>query len=222
MNNDLISRAEAIKVFDDYACDIPPMEAIDEIRCLPAVDAEPVITGETSDGYHTFNELYHHRAVLFSVIVKAFQEKAWKARLHHDGTMYDGMFIVGIDTPYGQVSYHYDIDPYWHMFECRELERAPEWDGHTPAQAIERIGRLEPVRRGRWIFKVYNERINYRWNVKAYCSECCDEEQEIYAGFFPGVPDFMAHDIALNDAKTVKLPNYCTNCGADMRGVNND
>lgn len=24
--------------------------------------------GELSDGYHTFNELYHHRAILFSVI----------------------------------------------------------------------------------------------------------------------------------------------------------
>ena len=58
------------------------------------------------------------------------------------------MFIVGIDTPHGQASYHYDIDPYWDMFECRELERAPEWDGHTPAQAIERIGRLEPVQIG--------------------------------------------------------------------------
>ena len=30
------------------------------------------VDGDTSDGYHTFNELYHHRAVLFSVIVKAF------------------------------------------------------------------------------------------------------------------------------------------------------
>ena len=116
----------------------------------PNVAAEPVITGETSDGYHTFNELYHHRAVLFSVIVKAFPERAWKSRQHHDGTMYSGMFIVGIDTPEGQASYHYDIDPYWDMFECRELERAPEWDGHTPAQAIERIGRLEPVRHGEW------------------------------------------------------------------------
>lgn len=114
----------------------------------PKVDAKPVITGETSDGYHTFNELYHHRAVLFSVIVKAFPERAWKARQHHDGTMYSGMFIVGIDTPEGQASYHYDIDPYWDMFECRELERAPEWDGHTPAQAIERIRKLEPLRRG--------------------------------------------------------------------------
>lgn len=109
------------------------------------------IDGDTSDGYHTFNELYHHRAVLFSVIVKAFSDKAWKSLRHHDGTMYDGMFIVGIDTPDGQATYHYDIDPYWDMFECRELERAPEWDGHTPAQAIERISKLEPVRHGWWI-----------------------------------------------------------------------
>ena len=106
------------------------------------------IDGNTSDGYHTFNELYHHRAILFSVIVKAFSDKAWKSLRHHDGTMYDGMFIVGIDTPDGQATYHYDIDPYWDMFECRELERAPEWDGHTPAQAIERIGKLEPMRHG--------------------------------------------------------------------------
>ena len=218
MNNDLISRSALLDAMRDTEFTTYfPLDEIDSvIDCAPAVDAEPVITGETSDGYHTFNELYHHRAVLFSVIVKAFPERAWKARQHHDGTMYEGMFIVGIDTPDGQASYHYDIDPYWDMFDCRELERAPEWDGHTPAQAIERIGRLEPVRRGRWIFKVYDERINYRWNVKAYCSECCDEEQEIWAGFFPGVPDFMAHDIALDNAKTVKLPNYCQTCGAKM------
>ena len=132
-------------------------QVVDLICNSPSIDISTVITGETSDGYHTFNELYHHRAVLFSVIVKAFQEKAWKARLHHDGTMYDGMFIVGIDTPEGQASYHYDIDPYWDMFECKELERAPEWDGHTPSQAIERIGKLEPVRRGEWNRRTNNE-----------------------------------------------------------------
>ena len=76
----------------------------------------PQVTGETSDGYHTFNELYHHRAVLFSVIVENYRDAAWKARKHHDGTIYDGMFIVGIDTPWGQASYHYDLDPYWDMF----------------------------------------------------------------------------------------------------------
>lgn len=104
------------------------------------------INGDTSDGYHTFNELYHHRAVLFSVIVKAFPDKAWKSKkMHHDGTMYDGMFIVGIETPSGQATYHYEIDPYWNMFECQELERAPKWDGHTPQEAIDRIGKLTPL-----------------------------------------------------------------------------
>ena len=107
-----------------------------------------LVTGDTSDGYHTFNELYHHRAVLFSVIVKAFPDQAWKSKKHSDGSMYDGMFIVGINTPYGQATYHYDVDPYWDMFKCKELKCAPEWDGHTAADAIERIGKLEPVRYG--------------------------------------------------------------------------
>ena len=101
-------------------------------------------TGETSDGYHTFNELYDHRAKLFSVIVCDHRELAWKSMLHHDGTMYDGMFIVGIETPDGQATYHYDVDPYWGIFDCEELDRAPEWDGHTPQQAIERIAALGP------------------------------------------------------------------------------
>ena len=138
------------------------------------------IDGDTSDGYHTFNELYHHRAILFSVIVKTFSDKAWKSLRHHDGTMYDGMFIVGIDTPDGQATYHYDIEPYWDMFECRELVRAPEWDGHTQAQAIERIGKLEPVRHGRWArlgpnrheCSACKERTSIFSGEKNYCPNC--------------------------------------------------
>lgn len=103
---------------------------------------QPPITGDTSDGYHTFNELYHHRAILFSVICNERPEVAWKSKKHHDGTMYDGMFIVGIDTPEGQATYHYDIDPYWNLFRVKELELAPEWDGHTSGEAIRRIGTL--------------------------------------------------------------------------------
>lgn len=129
-----------------------PDEVWDNIKsAIDLLKAQKPITGKTSDGYHTFNELYHHRAVLFSVIVANYPDRAWKSKKHHDGTMYDGMFIVGIETPDGQATYHYDIEPYWDMFKCRELESAPEWDRHTPAQAIERIGRLallkEPVPR---------------------------------------------------------------------------
>lgn len=98
--------------------------------------------GEVSDGYHTFNELYHHRAVLFSVICNSNPHLAWKSKKHHDGSMYDGMFIVGIETPEGQATYHYDIDPYWNMFHAKQYDNAPEWDGHTPEEAIKRISLL--------------------------------------------------------------------------------
>lgn len=113
--------------------------------------------GEISDGYHTFNELYHHRAMLFSVICNDRPGMSWKSKLHHDGTMYDGMFVVGIETPDGQTSYHYDIDPYWDMFRVPELQQAPEWDGHTPAQAIERIGRLTQHENKRYVLEALNE-----------------------------------------------------------------
>lgn len=87
-----------------------------------------------SDGYHTFDELYFHRMILFSVICKQNKEKSWKSKLHHDGTMFKDYFIVGIDTPLGQYSYHYHMEYWDHFCEIAELEKAPKWDGHTPDQ----------------------------------------------------------------------------------------
>jgi len=97
--------------------------------------------GDLSDGYHTFNELYHHRALLFATICNIYKNLAWKSKQHHDPDfpMFEGMFIVGINTGRGQATYHYDIYPYWDLFDVKELDRAPEYDGHTPEQAIERI-----------------------------------------------------------------------------------
>lgn len=101
--------------------------------------------GKVSDGYHTFDELYHHRAILFAVICNNNPELAWKSKLHDTGDMYDGMFIVGIDTPKGQATYHYDIEPYWNIFNVKELDHAPKWDGHTPDDAIMRIASLAGI-----------------------------------------------------------------------------
>lgn len=95
--------------------------------------------GDFSDGYHTFNDLYHQRAVLFATLVKAHKEKAWKSWKHEDGEecFGGGWFIVGIDTPQGSYTYHYK-EKYWGMFDCISLERAKHWDGHTDKD-VERL-----------------------------------------------------------------------------------
>ena len=87
---------------------------------------------QISDGYHTFEELYYHRMILFSIILKQNKQLSWKSKLHNDGTMFDNYFICGINTPQGQYTYHYDMK-YWDRFDgIKELEKAPEWDGHLP------------------------------------------------------------------------------------------
>ena len=75
---------------------------------------------------------------------------------------------------------------------------------------------VAPVVHGRWVLEAHDEKVNYRWNVTAECSECCDEQKEIWAGSFPSVPPSIARDVALVSAESVKLSNYCPNCGAKM------
>lgn len=87
--------------------------------------------GQISDGSHTFDELYYHRMVLFSVICNSYKNVCYKSKLHDDGTMYSGYFIVGVTTPEGDYSYHYELK-YWDMFDVTELKRAPKFDGHNP------------------------------------------------------------------------------------------
>ena len=87
---------------------------------------------DVSDGFHTFRQLYYQRMMLFATIVKQNKDKAWKSLRHEDGELCfgGGWFIVGIDTPEGSYTYHYE-DNYFSLFDCIELERGKPWDGHT-------------------------------------------------------------------------------------------
>lgn len=84
-----------------------------------------------SDGYHTFDELYFHRMILFSVVCNTYKPLAWKSWHHADGSMFEDYFIAGIATPEGNYSYHYNKE-HWDLFNVKELDTAPEWDGHKP------------------------------------------------------------------------------------------
>ena len=126
---------------------------------------ETKITGETSDGYHTFNELYEFRkmynAALFNewgrqtsvnprwasednqpaTLPKFNVHKSWR---HHDGELCfgGGWFIVVAVLPTGQISNHYKAED-WELFQIPSYNKALfEFDGHTPQDVLERLRSL--------------------------------------------------------------------------------
>ncbi len=120
-------------------------DAIDALKELDKTEQEPVIDGNTSDGYHTFNELYEFRKAyniaLFNEWAangKCFVHKSWR---HNDGELCfgGGWFIVVAVLPQGQISNHYEAKD-WDLFHIQETEKALfEFDGHTGADVIERL-----------------------------------------------------------------------------------
>jgi hypothetical protein len=120
------------------------------------------VTGETSDGYHTFNELYDHRITLFIALCLFYVHNAetcadfdlrrderrvvWRSKLHSDGTSFDGWFVLGIGrAPGTQITYHLPLERWNETDFAIELERAPEFDGHTSADVLARLKNLEPL-----------------------------------------------------------------------------
>jgi hypothetical protein len=123
------------------------VDAITALRtALEQPEQEPVaIDGNTSDGYHTFNELYEFRkaynVALFNewaVNGKCSVHKSWR---HHDGELCfgGGWFIVVAVLPDGQISNHYEAKD-WDLFGVQETDRALfEFDGHTGSDVIARL-----------------------------------------------------------------------------------
>jgi hypothetical protein len=98
-------------------------------------------TKKISDKWHTFGELYIQRLYLFSIICNQNKDIAWKSKRHFDeknDPMFNGDFIVGLNTPEGPASYHFKIE-FWDLFDVQEIPNAPKYDGYTPDQALERF-----------------------------------------------------------------------------------
>lgn len=110
---------------------------------------EEKITENTSDGYHTFKELYEFRklynAALFNEWQKEGKYMVHKSKRHSDGELCfgGGWFIVMAQLPTGQISNHYELKD-WDLFQIDELERAAKWDGHTAQDVAKRLEALLP------------------------------------------------------------------------------
>lgn len=113
---------------------------------------------QTSDGYHTFAELYEFRkvynAALFNQWGKMRQNifdgnsvplfDVHKSLKHNDGELCfgGGWFIVVAILPTGQISNHYEAKD-WGLFKIPEVEKAKyPFDGHTPNDVLKRLSAL--------------------------------------------------------------------------------
>jgi hypothetical protein len=101
----------------------------------------PGESGDVSDSYHTFNEIYAARCSLFAALMLAYPDKSYISRLHADGSSYDGWFLAGMNLDAGPISYHLPD----HMLAwfgdtaVSVLDVAPEWDGHTSEDVLYRL-----------------------------------------------------------------------------------
>jgi len=106
------------------------------------------------DGYHTFNELYEHRIALWIALCKqrathncnrGQYHNVWRSKNHSDGEPAFGgtWFVIGMGRGKGeQITYHLPIEK-WNECEFAEtIEKAPEFDGHTSDDVINRLKEL--------------------------------------------------------------------------------
>ena len=107
-----------------------------------------------SDGYHTFEELYDHRIALFIALCRNLQQWAnnsgsiadkhiYRSKTNGDGSTWEGWFILGIGKEKGkQITYHLPLSRWEETSFAETLDKAPEWDGHSSADVLERLKKL--------------------------------------------------------------------------------
>jgi hypothetical protein len=111
----------------------------------------PQIDENTSDGFHTFKELYEFRLLLTAALFNEWGDvygKIWdkdiyacKSKLHSDGTIPfndPNWFIVVAELPVGQISFHYEMKD-WDLFKIPEVVRPLAYDGHTSQDVANRL-----------------------------------------------------------------------------------
>lgn len=96
----------------------------------------PKISGETSDGYHTFNELYDHRCLLWINLCNLMPEKCYLVPEH-----LLGWFLLGMETKEGQISYHCP-NKFYDLINIRISKKHPKYDGHMSKDVIKRLKKL--------------------------------------------------------------------------------
>jgi hypothetical protein len=91
--------------------------------------------GNISDGYHTFDELYEHRNLLWINLCICNYTDCGIVKEH----LYPGWFLLFMDTDKGQISYHLP-NKLLPLVEGKIAEAIDyRYDGHTTNDVIDRL-----------------------------------------------------------------------------------
>lgn len=101
---------------------------------------EDVETGKVSDGYHTFDELYEHRVLLWINLCLTHPLSCYVVEEH-----YPGWFLLGMQTEHGQISYHCSNKYLSMVPKILFTREAPLFDHHNSQDVLERLVKLANV-----------------------------------------------------------------------------
>ena len=92
-----------------------------------------IVNGDISDGYHTFDELYEHRCLLYlNLCLTDAKNCYWKPD-------FPGWFCLYWESPRGQISYHLP-ERLLPIVEAHfQRDDNHKWDGHTGINVLARL-----------------------------------------------------------------------------------
>lgn len=181
---------------------------------------------DLSDGFHTFRQLYYQRMMLFAALVKQNKNRAWKSLRHEDGELCfgGGWFIVGIDTPEGSYTYHYENN-YYSLFDCEELERGKHWDGHTEKDVTRLLSLPKAQLSCEGTISAPNNQVNLCDSCTYTYPECPSEKDDVIFGNGIGNDNIcacnkyqpVATDTNVGDtiSRQAAIDAMCSACGYD-------
>jgi hypothetical protein len=114
------------------------------------IQSEGIDTNKISDGFHTFEDLYKHRTMLFMCLCKMAVDSSigfycWKSIKHYDDSEYNGWFIMGLKSVTDStlnISYHLPMSCWNDCGFAITAVRALKWDGHTSDDVLVRLSKM--------------------------------------------------------------------------------
>lgn len=104
--------------------------------------------GDISDGYHTFEELYQHRHLLYLSLCIKYREYCYYTFTNADGSSWEDWFLLVLNHPkIKQISYHLPIElvDFCTIVNIEFRNKCDDYDGYTSNDVLDRLEDLVAI-----------------------------------------------------------------------------